>query len=145
MRDDKGRATRWGQNIDRVLGLDAACKAALTVMLLRGPQTAGEVRTRAARLHDFGSKAAAESALAELAVPPDPVVVLLERNPGQKEARWGHRVGVDDPEGDAPPAPLPPRPAAREFDPEQMMLRIERLEQEVEKLKSALGQDESST
>ena len=139
VRDDKGRATRWSQHIDRRLDLDAGRKAALTVLLLRGSQTAGEVRTRTARLHDFGSAAAAEAALAELAGPPDPVVVLLERLPGQKEARWGHRVGVDDPEGDAPPPPLPRSEAAREFDPELMTLRIERLEQEVEKLKAALG------
>ena len=145
LRDDGGRATRWSQTIDRRLGLDGACKAALTVLLLRGPQTAGEVRSRTARLYEFGSAAAAEAALADLAAPPDPVVVLLERNPGQKEARWGHRVGISDPEGDAPAPPPPPRPAAREFDPELMTLRLERLEQEVEKLKSALGQNESST
>jgi uncharacterized protein YceH (UPF0502 family) len=146
LRDDKGRATRWSQNIDRLLGLDAACKAALTVLLLRGPQTAGEVRSRTARLHDFGSKAAAEAALAELAAPPDPVVVLLERNPGQKEARWGHRVGIADPEGDAPAAPPQPRPApaARELDPELTMRRLDRLEQEIEKLKSTLSRIESS-
>ena len=144
IRDDRGRATRWSQNIDRVLGLDAGCKAALTVLLLRGPQTAGEVRSRTGRLHDFGSAAAAEAALAELAAPPDPVVVLLERNPGQKEARWGHRVGISDPEGDAPAPALPPQPAAREFDAEQMMLRIERLEEEVEKLKLALSRIASS-
>jgi len=144
-RDDRGRATRWSQSLDRHLGLDATCKAALTVLLLRGPQTAGEVRSRTTRLYEFGSAAAAEAALAELAAPPDPVVVLLERNPGQKEARWGHRMGIDDPEGDTPPPPLPPQPAAREFDPEQMMLRLERLEQEVEKLKSALSPDTSST
>ena len=140
VRDDKGRATRWSQNVDRRLALDAATKAALTVLLLRGPQTAGEVRSRTGRLHEFGSAAAAEAALADLAAPPDPVVVLLERLPGQKEARWGHRVGIDDPEGDAPPPHLPPREATREFDPELMTLRIERLEQEVEKLKTTLKQ-----
>jgi len=140
VRDDGGRSTRWSQRVDRRLALDAARKAVLTVLLLRGPQTAGEVRSRTARLHEFGSAAAAEAALADLAAPPDPVVVLLERNPGQKEVRWGHRVGIDDPEADAPPPPLPPRPAARDFDPELTMLRLERLEQEVEKLKAALGQ-----
>ncbi len=145
LRDDGGRVTRWSQTVDRRLGLDAACKAGLTVLLLRGPQTAGEVRSRTVRLHEFGSAAAAEAALAHLAAPPDPVVVLLERNPGQKEARWGHRVGIDDPEGDAHAPPPPARPAAREFDPELMMLRLERLEQEVETLKSALGQNASST
>ena len=67
------------------------------------------------------------------------MVVLLERNPGQKEARWGHRVGVEDPERDAPPPPRAARPAESEFDPELIMRRLERLEQEVEKLKSALS------
>ncbi len=138
-RDDYGRATRWSQHIDRRLRLDAAGKAVLTVLLLRGPQTAGEVRTRTARLHEFNSAPAAEGALADLAGPPDPVVVLLDRNPGQKEARWGHRVGVEDPERDAPPPPRAARPAEREFDPELTMMRLERLEQEVEKLKSALS------
>ena len=138
-RDESGRATRWSQNLDHRLDLNAPRKAVLTVLLLRGPQTAGEVRSRTARLHEFESAAAAEAALADLAAPPDPVVVLLERNPGQKEARWGHRVGIDDPEGDAPPPALPRNPATREFDPELTMRRLERLEQEVEKLKAALG------
>ncbi len=139
VRDDGGRSTRWSQTVDRCLALDAARKAVLTVLLLRGPQTAGEVRSRTARLHEFGTATAAEAALADLAAPPDPVVVLLERNPGQKEARWGHRVGVADPEADALPPPRPARPAARDFDPELTMLRLERLEQEVEKLKAALS------
>ena len=140
-RDDAGRSTRWSQNVDRRLALDAARRAVLAVLLLRGPQTAGEVRTRTARLYEFGSAAAAESALADLAAPPDPVVVLLERNPGQKEARWGHRVGVDDPEADALPPPRTPRPEAPDFDPELTMRRLDRLEQEVEKLKAALSRN----
>jgi uncharacterized protein YceH (UPF0502 family) len=143
-RDDSGRATRWSQNLDRLLDLDAPRKAALTVLLLRGPQTAGEVRGRSARLHEFGSAASAEAALADLAAPPDPVVVLLERNPGQKEARWGHRLGIDDPEEEALAPASPPEPASRELDPEQTLLRLERLEEEVEKLKSALSRIESS-
>jgi len=137
-RDDSGRATRWSQHLDRRLRLDAAGKAVLTVLLLRGPQTAGEVRGRTARLHEFSSAEAAEAALADLAAPPDPVVVLLELAPGQKEARWGHRVGVDDPEQDALPLPRQARPAAREFDAAQVMLRLERLEQAIEEIKSTL-------
>lgn len=138
-RDEGARATRWSQTIDRRLGLDAASKAVLTVLLLRGPQTVAEVRSRTTRLHAFDSVAAAEAALADLAAPPDPVAVLLERAPGQKEARWGHRVGVDDPEQDAPPPPRSPRSEPPAFDPELIMRRIERLEQEVEKLKSTWG------
>jgi hypothetical protein len=137
-RDDTGRASRWSQNLDRRLDLSPARKAVLTVLLLRGPQTAGEVRSHTARLHEFARAADAESALADLAGPPDPVVVLLERNPGQKEVRWGHRVGIEDPEADAPPPPRAPRPAAQELDAELTLRRIERLEQDVEKLKAAL-------
>lgn len=136
-RDDEGRATRWSQHIDRRLGLDASGKAVLTVLLLRGPQTAGEVRSRTARLHEFATAADAEAALADLAGPPDPVVVLLERAPGQKEVRWGHRVGIEDPEADAPPPPRPPRPPA-DFDPDLILRRLERLEREVEQLKSVV-------
>ncbi len=144
-RDDLGRATRWKQKVDSRLGLDAASKAALTVLLLRGPQTAGEVRSRTARMHEFGSVGAAEAALADLASPPDPVAVLLELNPGQKEVRWGHRVGIDDPEGDAPPPALSPRTPARELDPEVIILRLERLEREVEELKAALDRSRLGT
>ncbi len=137
-RDDSGRATRWSQLLDRRLSLGAPAKAALTVLLLRGPQTAGEVRGRTTRLHAFESAADAEAALADLAAPPDPVIMLLERAPGQKEARWGHRLGLDDPEGDAPPPPRPSRPVERAFDPDMITMRLDRLEHEVEELKAVL-------
>jgi len=137
-REDVGRATKWRQNVDRRLGLDAAGKAVLTVLLLRGSQTAGEVRARTARLHQFPSSLAAEGALADLAAPPDPLVLLLEREPGQKEGRWGHRIGTEEP-GD--PASLPAsttRRTAREFDPDLVMRRLELLEQQVQELQAAL-------
>ena len=165
------RATKWGQQVDNPWSLDAAGKAVLTVLLLRGPQTAGEIRARTVRLHEFASSEAAEAALASLAAPPDPLVVLLERAPGQKEPRWGHRVGVGDhgeyvelaeasvarpaavTTDEAGPAGTPdqraqpttastsagPQPvgALQNFDPDLVMRRIERLEQQVEELQSA--------
>jgi uncharacterized protein YceH (UPF0502 family) len=141
-RDDHGRATRWQHTLDRRLRLDAASKAALTVLLLRGAQTAGEVRGRSGRLYEFGSVGAAESALADLADPDDPLVELLEVEPGQKEPRWAHRMGVEEP-GSAPPGSTPPprraaTPAAPQFDVEQVMMRLARLEQQVEELQSAV-------
>jgi uncharacterized protein YceH (UPF0502 family) len=140
-RDDTGRATRWSQKVDRLWGLNAASKAVLTVMLLRGPQTAGEVRARTVRLHEFSSAHAAEAALADLAAPPEPLVQLLERDPGQKEARWAHRVGVDDPAAPMPLATHTPRPAAHsEFDAELVMKRLALLEQQVQELQAALPQ-----
>lgn len=136
-RDDHGRATRWRHTLDRRLRLDAASKAALTTLLLRGAQTAGEVRARSGRLHEFDSIAAAESALADLADPDDPLVELLEVEPGQKEPRWAHRVGVEE-SGAAPPARKVAQPASPQLDAEQVMLRLARLEQQVEELQTAV-------
>ncbi len=138
-RDDTGRASRWSQKVDRRWRLDAASKAVLTVLLLRGPQTAGEVRARTVRLHEFATAQAAESALADLAAPPEPMVQLLERDPGQKEARWAHRVGTEDPAAPAPLATHTPRPAAAPaFDAELIMKRLALLEQQVQELQAAL-------
>lgn len=142
-RDDHGRATRWGQKVERRWGLGGPQKAALTVLLLRGPQTAGEVRNRTQRLHELDSVDEAESALADLASPPDPLVMLLEREPGQKEPRWDHCVGAEESEPSTTAASSSPSPSAREaaspgpdFDPERVMLRLKRLEQQVDKLQA---------
>ena len=67
--------------------------AVLAVLMLRGPQTAGEIRTRSGRLHDFKSLAEAESALQFLIDKYPPLVVRLERAPGTKEPRYGQLLG----------------------------------------------------
>lgn len=67
--------------------------AILTVMLLRGPQAPGELRTRSERLHPFPDRGAVEAVLAELAALPEPLVVELERRPGQQDRRWAHLLG----------------------------------------------------
>jgi uncharacterized protein YceH (UPF0502 family) len=67
--------------------------AVLTVLMLRGPQTAGEIRTRSGRLHEFKSVAEAESALQFLIDKYPPLVARMERLPGTKEARYGQLLG----------------------------------------------------
>ncbi|MFS2214090.1 YceH family protein [Telluria sp. Tellsp104] len=67
--------------------------AVLTVLMLRGLQTAGEIRNRTGRLHDFKSVAEVESALQFLIDKYPPLVVRLERAPGTKESRYGHLLG----------------------------------------------------
>jgi uncharacterized protein len=67
--------------------------AVLTVLMLRGPQTAGEVRTRTGRLFEFGSVADAETALQFLIDKYPPLVAKLERAPGTKEHRYGQLLG----------------------------------------------------
>jgi uncharacterized protein YceH (UPF0502 family) len=72
------------------LGLDRPAMAVMCVLMLRGPQTIGEIRTRTARLFDFESLEQVETTLNNLmARGPSPFVTRLPRIPGQKEARFG--------------------------------------------------------
>jgi uncharacterized protein len=87
------RAEKWEQNVERRWNLDAATKAVMTLLLLRGAQTPGELRARSERLHPFATLGEVESALAKLADGPDPLVAELPRAPGQKEARWAPLAG----------------------------------------------------
>jgi hypothetical protein len=87
------RTPKHRQVLDEVLGLEPAERAVLTLLLLRGPQTPGELRSRAERLHDFDSLEQVVAALHMLSVRPEPLAEELPRQPGQKEARWAHLLG----------------------------------------------------
>src|SRR5438874_6159297 len=78
-----GRATRYDHNLDATWQLDRAAKAVLGLLFLRGAQTAGEIRTRSDRMHEFGAIDDVEATLQHLA----PLVQEIPRRPGQKEAR----------------------------------------------------------
>ena len=67
--------------------------AVLAVLMLRGPQTAGEIRTRTGRLHEFKSVPEAEGAIQFLIDKYPPLVARLERGPGAKEVRYGQLLG----------------------------------------------------
>jgi uncharacterized protein YceH (UPF0502 family) len=82
--------TRYRQVFDEQLGLEPAATALLAVLLLRGPQTASELRSRTERLHGFESLAAVEQALADAVTAGH--VQVLPRAPGQKEQRWQQLV-----------------------------------------------------
>jgi uncharacterized protein len=81
------RAAKYRHVLDEVLGLDLEERAVLCLLLLRGPQTAGELRTRSERLARFESLEAVDAVLTRLAQRDDPLVARLPRAPGQKEAR----------------------------------------------------------
>ncbi|MFN8052920.1 MAG: YceH family protein [Acidimicrobiales bacterium] len=86
-----GRATtRYRHVVDERLGLDDAQCAVLGLLMLRGAQTVAELKTRSERWHPFAGPEAIVSTLESLAARPDPLVLLLERQPGQKEVRWTH-------------------------------------------------------
>jgi uncharacterized protein len=93
-RSDGVRVARWKQSVERRWDLDPAGKSLLTLLLLRGPQTVGQLRERSERMHPFGGLAAVEEALGRLAGGEEPLVHELARRPGQKESRWGHLLGT---------------------------------------------------
>jgi uncharacterized protein YceH (UPF0502 family) len=86
-----GRASRYGHNIERVLHIPAQSTALLALLMLRGPQTAGELRINCERLHKFADISSVEAFLVELAEREAGGLVLeLPRQPGSRENRWMH-------------------------------------------------------
>jgi uncharacterized protein YceH (UPF0502 family) len=87
-------ALRFRHVVDEELGLDPGQRSVLAVLLLRGPQTPGELRVRTERLAEFEDVRAVESVLQALAGRPEPLVRRLARQPGQKEERYAHLLGA---------------------------------------------------
>ena len=86
-----GRVMRYAQNVGRVLGVPSQAVALLTVLMLRGAQTAGELRIHSDRLHRFSDISAVEAFLAEMAGrSAGALVVELPRQAGARETRWAH-------------------------------------------------------
>jgi uncharacterized protein YceH (UPF0502 family) len=86
-----GRASRYGHNIEKVLHIPTQSTALLTLLMLRGPQTAGELRINCERMHKFADISSVEAFLEELAArEAGGLVVELPRQPGSRENRWMH-------------------------------------------------------
>jgi len=125
METSGGRVPRYSHNADRVLRVPSQSVALLAVLMLRGPQTAGELRIGTERLHRFSDISAVEGFLHELAARPEGALVAqLPRLPGARETRWAHLLS-----------------GALEVEPEKpdLAARVERLEQEVAALKERLA------
>ena len=139
-----GRATRWDHNLDSAWQLDRGAKSLVAVLFLRGPQTAGELRTRTERMAHFESIEEVESLLRVLSARAEPLVRELPRRPGQKENRWAHLLGGAV--ADETPA-VESRSSESDARAEPLSVRMERLEQRVaalsedlERLKKTLGE-----
>lgn len=85
-----GRVMRYAHNARRALRLPEQSVALLAMLMLRGPQTAGELRLNCDRLHAFGDISSVEAFLDELAAAETPWVVKLPKAPGSREHRWTH-------------------------------------------------------
>lgn len=115
---DTGRRTlKYHQTLAELLDLASDERALLTVLLLRGPQAPGELKTRTERLHPFADRQEVEAVLARLAARAEPLVRELPRQAGQHDNRWTHLLG-DVEVGSAQPAaerePDVPMGAARD-------------------------------
>ncbi len=127
------RSTKYRHVVDEHLGIDHAELALLAVLMLRGPQTLSELRTRTERAHAFADLEMVEATLDDLAARADPLVVHLPRQIGQKETRWMHLLaGAID--LDSLPAPTPSSPP-----PSDLEARVAALESQLESVLEELG------
>lgn len=141
------RSVKYKHLFDQALGLSDPQLALLVVMMLRGPQTAGELRQRSERIYGFESGEEVERTLTELTE--RELAEMLPRRPGERGQRYAHRLmegGAEAPEAEAPaavepaavelPAPAPAAPGSRPDD--DLALRVERLEREVADLREQI-------
>ena len=124
------RAKRYRQTMSETLSLHPAEMAVMCVLMLRGPQTTGEIRTRTSRLHEFTEMAQVDITLQALMTLSTPLVVQLPRQPGQKEVRYAHLL-AGEPDTSALHHAEPP--ASRSG-------RIDDLENEVVELRRELSE-----
>ena len=98
-----GRVSRYGHNLDGVLKIPSQSIVLLTVLMLRGPQTPGELRIASERMHNFADISAVEGFLEELADRAAGALVRkLPRLPGARESRWTHLLGGEPAVGETP-------------------------------------------
>ena len=134
-----GRVARYAHNVERVLQVPSQSVALLTSLMLRGPQTAGELRISCERLHRFADISALEGFLHELAARlAGALVVELPRLPGARENRWAHLLS-GAPKLDAPAVETRAASDVSLGEVETLKARVARLEAEVGVLKALLA------
>jgi uncharacterized protein YceH (UPF0502 family) len=127
------RVVKYKHMFPNVFELQPSGVAVMAVLMLRGPQTIGELRERTGRMHEFAGMGEVQETLDNLARRDEPLVVKLDRQPGQKDARYAHLLS-----GEIDVASLSvarERPASGGNQSE----RVEKLEAEVEQLRSDLA------
>lgn len=133
------RAAKYRHLLDEALGLAPDERALLCVLMLRGPQTLGELKQRSERLHPFADLSSVEDALERLTA--RELGRWLERKPGQKEARYTHLLTDHGNAADQPEEAPPAAPPADGLDDEVAALRrdLDALRDEVTALRERLG------
>jgi hypothetical protein len=130
------RTAKYCHNLEGVLGLDPEELAILAELLLRGPQTVGELRNRAERMYPVGDLYAVEELLQTLMEREEPLLTRLPRQPGRKEQRFAHLLS-GTPEIEETSS-LPAEPARLQVAAEDE--RIAKLEDDVVTLRAELDE-----
>ncbi len=144
-----GRVMRYAHNIERVLALPSQAVALLAALMLRGPQTVGELRINCDRLHRFADSSAVEAFLQELAArEAGALVAELPRQPGARENRWSHLLSgapmIETASTARPPiiagdAATPAELAALREDLRRLQDELDALKREVASLRAGSG------
>lgn len=131
------RVAKYGHKFDKFFSLQRPEVAILCVLMLRGPQTPGEIRGRTGRMHEFAGLGDVEAALDSLILrQPAPLVVKLPRQPGLKEQRYAHLLaGVVE----LPPAEFAPSPEPAVVEVRFENERLAKLEQDSASLRADLA------
>jgi uncharacterized protein YceH (UPF0502 family) len=123
------RTVKYKHILPDIYNLEPSETAVMCVLMLRGPQTIGEIRERTGRLYDFRDLNDVNETLESLTKRDEPMIVRLERAPGQKEARFAHLLCGEV------TSYVPPERSARGGGSDE---RFDKLEQEIETMKSEL-------
>jgi uncharacterized protein YceH (UPF0502 family) len=134
------RAAKYRHLLDEELKLDRAEQAVLAVLMLRGPQTPGELKQRTERLQPFATFEELNEVLTRLI--DREFVAELARRPGQKEERFMHRLSEDSDDAEtqaAAPAQVVPPPPRRDDRLDKLEREVAELRQEIAALRAELG------
>jgi uncharacterized protein len=132
----EARAPKYGHLFPKAFDLSEAETPLMCVLILRGPQTSGELRSRTQHLRSFGSLAEVETLLQGLSLREEPLIVKLPRQPGSRESRFAHLLGgpVEMEQSEAPPH-LAPSVLQRHSEND----KIAKLEEEIASLHMELS------
>jgi uncharacterized protein YceH (UPF0502 family) len=129
------RVARWEHNFQRAVGVPEQSAVLLGLLMLRGPQTAGELRINSERWYRFADISSVEAFLDELQDRSEekggPLVVKLARAPGMREQRWAHLLS-------GPVDPGEPQPESSAAPHSHLEARVETLEQEIAQLRATV-------
>lgn len=131
------RALKYRQVLHEVFALEPQELAVLAVLLLRGPQTVGELRSRTERMSSFSSLDEVDDVVRRLGEKVEPLAVRLDRQPGQKEGRVAHLLGQGDPV-DLPADSTAPTAGSRPDPSGSLGARVAGLEAEVARLRDEI-------